>query len=272
MHYLTFLGGIHKKLQPQTYLEIGVRNGDSLALSRTRSIGIDPAFQVKSEIACEVSLFRSTSDDYFARADVLKPFGGERIGYSFIDGMHLFEYALRDFINVEKHSHWTTAIVLDDMLPRSNDEAARDRHTRAWTGDVYKMIPVLERYRPDLVLLRIDTQPTGLLLILGADPTSTVLSDNYEKIIAEYVTPDPQLVPSDILARRGALPPQAMLKAPFWRLLRQERYKGTGRAAGLPLLRTAIADPSSVPAASMGLARIKGGVRRRAKQVVKALR
>lgn len=247
MHYLDFLRGIHKALQPPTYLEVGIRGGDSLALSRTRSVGIDPAFQIKSELSCDVSLFRTTSDEYFARTDVLRPLGNQRIAYSFIDGMHLFEYALRDFINVEKHSDWSTAIVFDDMLPRSNDEAARDRHTRAWAGDVYKIIPVLQRYRPDLILLRVDTEPTGLLLVLGCDPNSTVLSDKYDEIIAEFVTPDPQVVPTDILTRAGALPPTELLKAPFWRVLRQERSRGTGREKGLQLLRQAIADPSSVP-------------------------
>ena len=55
--------------------------------------------------------------------------GGTSLDLSFIDGMHLFEYVLRDFMNVERFSRWDTAIVLDDMLPRDVDEAARDRHT-----------------------------------------------------------------------------------------------------------------------------------------------
>jgi hypothetical protein len=37
-------------------------------------------------------------------------------------------------------------VVLDNMLPRNTKEAARKRHSRAWTGDVYKIQQVLARY------------------------------------------------------------------------------------------------------------------------------
>ena len=40
------LGLLHQKMQPRTYLEIGIRTGNSMALSRTRSIGVDPYFKI----------------------------------------------------------------------------------------------------------------------------------------------------------------------------------------------------------------------------------
>lgn len=224
-----FLRELHKVSANRNYLEIGVNDGRSLTLSRVPSIAIDPAFKVVSEIKCDVHLVKATSDDFFARTNPLGHLKGGRhplrnlrrgrspIGYwrrttldlSFIDGMHLFEYALRDFINVEKHSDWGSVIVLDDMLPRSIDEAARDRHTNAWTGDVYKMIEVLNRFRPDLVTVLVDTQPTGQLIVFGADPNNTVLKDKYDEIIAEYVVPDPQKVPEAVLERVKAVKPRS---------------------------------------------------------------
>ena len=62
--------------------------------------------------------------------------------------MHLSEFALRDFVNVERHADWTAAIVFDDILPRDIPEANRDRTTHQWTGDVYKVLEVLEAHRP----------------------------------------------------------------------------------------------------------------------------
>ena len=41
------------------------------------------------------------------------------------------------------------------------EEAARDFHTSAWTGDVYSVVEVLARYRPDLSVVLVNTEPTG---------------------------------------------------------------------------------------------------------------
>ena len=237
MHYLDFLDRLHHALRPPTYLEIGVRNGRSLALAGGRAVGIDPAYRLTVQLRDEVRLFRETSDEYFARRQPLKPFSGERIAFSFVDGMHLSEFVVRDFTNVERFSTWTTVVVLDDILPRTVTEAARDRRTTAWTGDVYKTLDVLRRYRPDLLCLEVDTEPTGLGMILNLDPASTVLRDRYDEIVAELVTPDPQNVPAEVLARAGALAPEAVLGLALWRRLRAMRAAGVAHRLGTRVLR-----------------------------------
>ncbi|MEX1171119.1 MAG: class I SAM-dependent methyltransferase [Chloroflexota bacterium] len=233
-----FLREVHRLARPRNYLEIGVNDGKSLALSRVPSIAIDPAFKVTVPIRCDVQLAKATSDDFFAAPDPLRHLtggrnpwrnlrrgrplfdrwrGGTTLDLAFIDGMHLFEYALRDFMNVERSSRWSTVIVFDDMLPRNVDEAARDRHTGDWAGDVYKMIPVLREHRPDLVVIPVDTTPTGVLVVLGADPANTVLRERYDDIITRWVVPDPQDVPGDILERRATVDPERLLAADIWR-------------------------------------------------------
>ena len=157
-----------------------------------------------------------------------------------IDGMHLAEYALRDFINVERHATWSSVIVLDDVIPRRPAQAARNRSTRAWTGDVYKMLDILGRHRPDLTCLRVDTSPAGLLLALALDPSSQVLSERYDEIVSQAIVPDPQDVPGDVIERRGALEPAAVLSGSFWSVLREARTAGVGREEGLRRLRRAI--------------------------------
>ena len=168
------------------------------------------------ELPEQTALFRETSDEYFDRSDPLEPFGGRPAAMSFIDGMHLVEYALRDFINVERHSTWTSVVVFDDIFPADAEMAARRRQTFLWTGDVYKILGILARYRSDLICLRVDTEPTGLLLVLGLDPDSTVLDRRYDEIVLEAVRPDPQRVPAEVLERQGAVDPEALLSAPFW--------------------------------------------------------
>ncbi|MFB6781417.1 MULTISPECIES: class I SAM-dependent methyltransferase [unclassified Streptomyces] len=246
-----FLRHMHRVYRPRNYLEIGVNDGRSLALSRVPSVAVDPAFRVVTDISCDVHLVKATSDAFFARKDPLihlrngrNPFralarrdplnvlgGDPKLELSFIDGMHLFEYALRDFMNVERHSRWSSVIVLDDMLPRNVDEAARDRHTKFWTGDVYKVVQVLRRYRPDLVVVEIDTAPTGVVAVFGADPESDILKNAYDKIIEEYVVPDPQDVPEEVLVRKTAVRPETLLGADFWPALTRARNLRRPRSA-----------------------------------------
>jgi hypothetical protein len=239
MFYLDFLRRLHEVLAPSTYLEIGIRRGDSLALARGTAIGVDPAYNLKTEIPETASLFRETSDQFFGRREPLKPFGGRPVDLAFIDGMHLSEFALRDFVGVERLSRWTSVAVFDDIFPRDAEMAARDRRTHIWTGDVYKVMGMLSRHRPDLLCLRVDTQPTGLLLVLGLDPDSPVLMDRYDALLGDAVRRDPQVVPRDVLERGGALDPERVAQARIWPLLREARERGTRRGPGMRRLRRA---------------------------------
>jgi hypothetical protein len=205
------LSAVHERVRPAYYLEIGVRNGGSLALSHTNSVAIDPAYSITSELDARVSLFRTSSDAYFARPDPLGPTGGQPFDFAFIDGLHIFEFALRDFIHAERYSSNRGLIIFDDVLPRSVDEAARVRHSMTWTGDVYPILGVFEKYRPDLSVITLGTQPTGMLLITGLDPKNTVLADHYADIMLEFRHSDPQPVPERVLDRLTVANPDKVL-------------------------------------------------------------
>jgi hypothetical protein len=110
-------------------------------------------------------------------------------------------------------------IFFDDMMPNTVDEAARVKHTRLWTGDVYSMVEVLRRYRPDLTVLAIDVRPTGLLLVTGLDPENTTLADNFSEILAEFRKPDPQPVPVQLIDRLGAQTPERVMASGLWDVL-----------------------------------------------------
>jgi Methyltransferase domain len=223
VYYDEFLSRLHGVLQPRTYFEVGVRDGHSLGLSGCRSIGVDPAFAVNTELRAPTSLLRTTSDEYFASLGDDSPFGDLPIDFAFIDGMHLVEFAIRDFANVERHSHEASVIVFDDVLPRNIDEAAREIHTIEWTGDIYKVTAILASLRPDLVLTIVDTLPTGLLVVCKLDPQSQVIVDNMDEIVQAHVTPDPQYVPSTVLGRTAAVAPETALALPIWEELREAR-------------------------------------------------
>lgn len=237
MFYLDFLQALHQRLRPPTYLEIGVRHGDSLALAERAAIGVDPKPRLRVELGEGARIYRQTSDAFFARDRPLRHFDRRAVAMSFIDGLHLAEFALRDFINVERLSRWTSVAVFDDIFPRESEWASRERETRAWTGDVFKVTGVLETHRPDLALLKVDTEPTGLLLVFALDRESTVLADRYDEIAVGIAQPDPPKVPDAILERRGAVPPEAVLESAVWRVLRNARGETVDREEGTRDLR-----------------------------------
>jgi hypothetical protein len=230
---------LHRAYRPRTYLEIGVNRGRSLSLSRTKTIAVDPAFKIKAELACDLELVKATSDEFFARAEAFSHFDGDPVDLAFIDGLHAFEFVLRDFVNVERHADWTSVIVVDDIFPRSSTEAARERKTRAWAGDVFKIVDVLAEHRPDLLLVPLDTEPTGVLIILGADPESEALGDGYADLVGRYVHDDPQVVPPAVLRREGAFDAATLLQSSLWSELARARDAGRSRADGWPALRKA---------------------------------
>jgi hypothetical protein len=244
MFYIDFLQSLHEALSPRTYLEIGIRSGRSLSLSRCPSVGIDPDFEISHELQADVALEQCTSDAYFASLGDSRPFGELPIDLAFIDGLHLVEYVVRDFLNVERFSEWSTVVVVDDIYPRNVDEAARTRHTDAWTGDVFKFPYLLETQRKDLVLVRVDTQPTGLLLVFCPDPTRSrgPLLDALDAVMSS----DPQEVSPDVFARNGALSADAALNLDIWGTLTRDRG-AVGPEAGraLALRALGIGDESS---------------------------
>ena len=221
------LAGLQRRLRPRTYFEIGVRKGKSLELSRTPTVGVDPFFELNRELRCDLHLVRTTSDEFFARRHPFAHLPEPVVDLAFIDGMHLAEFALRDFINTERYCHPASVIVIDDVLPRNVVEASRGRvgptERGAWAGDVYKVLEVLRRLRPDLLVLEVDTKPTGTVVVLRPDPTNDVLHAEYDALVPELVAPEPQAVPDWVLRRSTAMDPKALLEAPVWSELRRIR-------------------------------------------------
>jgi hypothetical protein len=205
--YLEVLRRIHGHLQPTRYLEIGVRNGNSLALAACPAVGIDPAPAITMKLGSDSRVIETTSDEYFFGR--IATDAEQAPDMVFIDGMHLFEFALRDFMNVERQASATTLVVIDDIYPNHPKQAARCRSTQVWTGDVWKLQVLLKEVRPDLLLVPLDTEPTGLLLIAGLDPKNQVLWQRYNPLVNQYRNMPSDQPPEPILTRQLAVDPTA---------------------------------------------------------------
>jgi len=190
--YFRVLGRIHAHLRPRTYVEIGVSTGDSIRLvgPETRALGVDPQPEIAFELAPNVKIFAQTSDDFFARNDVRAELGGLPIDLAFIDGMHHFEFALRDFMNIEPLCAPGSTILIHDVYPLDERTAARERVTGFWSGDIWRLVLLLRKHRPDLVVHTIGATPTGLAVVRNLDPKSTYIRDHLDALIAEYLAVD----------------------------------------------------------------------------------
>ena len=197
--YLEVMAMVHAQLRPLTYLEVGVDTGQSIALVRpgTRAIGVDPEPRVATALGPHVSIRAATSDDYFASHDISADLGGRPIELAFIDGMHQFEFALRDFINIERHCSPRSTVLIHDCYPLSRLTAERERQTDFWSGDIWRLILILRKYRPELSVNVIATAPTGLAVVRGLDPESRLLSDRMQEIVSEYLAMDYSVLDAD---------------------------------------------------------------------------
>jgi hypothetical protein len=136
-------------------------------------------------------LFQLTSDAFFARHDPVSILG-RPVDLVFLDGMHLCEFLLRDFMHAEKSCLPGSVIILHDCIPVETGMTERDRskvanavphHQGWWTGDVWRAALALKRWRPDLRIDAFDAPPTGLVIVSNLDPTSTELSDHAPRIV-----------------------------------------------------------------------------------------
>jgi hypothetical protein len=187
-NYLDVLSHFHNFIKPESYVEIGVFEGNSLALAKedTKVIGIDPSPCITETINSLAKIYPLPSDDFFRVYNLHNELGTSRLPLAFIDGLHLFDQTLNDFIHLERYAQKDTIILIHDCLPITRLAASRSRSTLFWCGDVWKIIPCLKKYRPDLIIRIIPAYPSGLGMITNLDPSSTVLQNHYNHIIVEY--------------------------------------------------------------------------------------
>jgi hypothetical protein len=99
--------------------------------------------------------------------------------------MHEFTHALRDFMSVEAHATPRTVIAIHDTIPFDEITQRPERERSFYTGDVWKTVAALRRYRPDLTVVTLPAAPTGLTLVIGCDPGNRTLWERYDEITAE---------------------------------------------------------------------------------------
>lgn len=204
-----FLKSLHEVLDPKVYLEIGVQYGASLVQAQGSELafGVDPEPLVgfTNNGRPNQQIFTMTSDEFFdKRAFILPP-----VNLAFIDGMHLVEYALRDFVNVQKYMAPGGVIAFDDVLPYNDAIAGRVQPPGDWTGDVWKVYFILRETMFGLEPILVDTWPTGTMVLLNVEP-SLHMEIPEGDWLSDWTKEIP--VPVQILERSKAVSPDELLE------------------------------------------------------------
>lgn len=185
--YYAILGHLHKILQPDLYFEIGVFKGHSLSVIKppTRVVGVDPELRITVPTQIESTMLPWESDTFFASTratELLEP----GFDLAFLDGLHEFPQLVRDFWHAERYSNDDSVIVLHDTVPFDDYSATPDRQTNWWTGDVWKLMPLLLATRPDLEIFVIRTPPSGLAVIRGLKSAPVISLEDFEAKAREF--------------------------------------------------------------------------------------
>lgn len=214
--YRHWLGWLHNELRPALYLEIGVEKGESLALAQPPSqvVGVDPApvGDPLARCATAAQLYRQPSAQFLRAPPVDCALHQGGFAMAFIDGDHRFESVLDDLIGLEAWAAPGALVVLHDTLPLTTLTAARERRSGFYTGDGWKIVPCLRALRPQLRVVTLPVAPSGLTLVAGLQPGSTVLRERRADILASYADLDAARVVQRPEAAMGPLG----VNAPEW--------------------------------------------------------
>ena len=147
------------------YLEVGIFDGlVFLNVEAETKVAVDPEIRIprlrrlRASMRTGVAIHEVPSDEYFSQLEPQTFFD-----VVFVDGLHLYEQALRDTENALDHLADQGVILIHDCNPtaeavasRDPDEAVRNGH-RAWCGDVWKAVVHLRATRSDLEVSVLDT-------------------------------------------------------------------------------------------------------------------
>lgn len=191
-HYQHVISKIETYVNPEWYIEIGSRSGASLARRKCNFIAIDPVFEIKDNVfndSKKFLFFQQKSDDFFAEGFLKK--NKIEPDLAFIDGMHLFEYALRDFINLQSVMAEDGVICIHDVCPFNYEMTTRDvdylAQGRPWTGDIWKVVLALKKFQPNLSVTVLNCHRTGLAVVKNLSKSDKNLTKKYDEIIDDFI-------------------------------------------------------------------------------------
>ncbi len=172
MNRLYFIKKLIEKNGFTTYLEIGVFLGKVFFfVPAKRKFAVDPHFRFglyrkfkrifKSITNLSAKFYQKTSDAFFAE-NATRLFINNKIDVCLVDGMHEYNFALRDIENTLKFLQKDGVILIHDCNPATKnagsgfDDWQKRGGEDMWNGDVWKAIVHLRSLRNDINVFVLD--------------------------------------------------------------------------------------------------------------------
>ncbi|MFL5810006.1 MAG: class I SAM-dependent methyltransferase [Flavisolibacter sp.] len=169
---LYFINRLVKEKKFRSYLEIGVFLGKIFFnISAKKKIAVDPYFRFgfyrkfkrifKNITNLNAKFFEKTSDAFFAE-DAANLFADTKLDICLVDGMHEYQFALRDVENSLRYLQKQGVIIMHDCNPQtataaiSFEEWKSNKFQGVWNGDVWKTIVHLRSSREDVNVFVLD--------------------------------------------------------------------------------------------------------------------
>ncbi|MFL5741866.1 MAG: class I SAM-dependent methyltransferase [Flavisolibacter sp.] len=169
---LYFIERLIKEKRFRSYLEIGVFLGKVFFnVSAQKKIAVDPEFRFglyrkakrvfKKINNLWAKFYEKTSDDFFAK-DAPRIYSNKDLDLCLVDGMHEYQFALRDVENALKFLQSHGVIIMHDCNPQTAAEASSFEEWKKinfksnWNGDVWKTILHLRSLRNDINVFVLD--------------------------------------------------------------------------------------------------------------------
>lgn len=154
--HIKFLVSLATWIKPESYLEIGVRDGKSLkeiAPICKKCYGVDIKLMEK-DFDDNVILFEMSSDDFLDQNKDLK------FDFVFIDGDHKKNQVIKDFINVSKKVIEDGFICFHDTYPYCESLTIDKYCSNAWEA----ILEIKKNYSKDWEILTLPFNP-GLTIM-----------------------------------------------------------------------------------------------------------
>jgi hypothetical protein len=194
IHYTKFVPFMIDGLDATSFFQLGPGLGKGTSDVTADVLWVSAALGGASSITIHrnrTTVLKMSPKFFFAHQDLRAyfPLGPD---VAFLDGDHHIEVLLNEFVRTERACHSGSLILVHDCLPLNDRMAERSfRLVQAegaatrdfWTGDVWKLVPILKCLRPEMKLFYIDCPPTGLLVCAQLDPLSNALEADSSELV-----------------------------------------------------------------------------------------